>query len=109
MKLYLDDDSAGALLVRLLIKAGHDVLIPADAGLTGDDDPVHLAHAIQADRVLLSHNHPDFWNLHNLIMISQGHHSGILIVRRDNDTHRDLKPRGIVRALGNLLAAGVSF
>ena len=42
-------------------------------------------------------------------MIAQGHHAGILIVRRDNDPHRDLKPRGMVRALRNLLAAGLTF
>jgi len=109
MNLYLDDDSAGALLARLLTQAGHDVQVPADVGLSGDDDPVHLAHAIQGQRIMLSHNYQDFRNLHNLIMIAQGHHPGILIVRRDNDPHRDLKPRGIVRAFRNLLAASVSF
>jgi len=109
MNLYLDDDSAGALLARLFAQAGHDVQVPADVGLSGDDDSIHLAHAIQGHRILLSHNHQDFRNLHNLIMIAQGHHPGILIVRRDNDPHRDLKPRGIVRAFRNLLAASASF
>jgi hypothetical protein len=109
MRLYLDDDSAGALLARLLRQTGHDVQIPADVGLVGDDDPVHLGHSIQDDRVLLSHNHRDFRNLHNLVMIAQGHHAGILIVRRDNDPQRDLKPGGIVRALRNLLGAGIPF
>ena len=51
MKLYLDDDSASALLARLLAQASHDVQVPADAGLSGDDDPVHLGHAIQDDRI----------------------------------------------------------
>jgi predicted nuclease of predicted toxin-antitoxin system len=88
MRLYLDDDSAGTLLTRLLAQAGHEVQAPADVGLSGDDDPVHLAHAIRQNRVLLSHNHRDFRNLHNLVMIAQGHHPGILIVRRDNDPHR---------------------
>jgi sugar phosphate isomerase/epimerase len=32
----------------------------------------------------------------------------MLIVRRDNDPKRDMKPHGIVRAIGNLLAAAVS-
>jgi predicted nuclease of predicted toxin-antitoxin system len=105
MRLYLDDDSAGALLVRLLRNAGHDVQIPLDTGLRGADDPVHFAHAIQEARVLLSHNHRDFRNLHNLIMLAGGHHPGVLIVRRDNDPHRDLKPKGIVRAVANLTAA----
>jgi hypothetical protein len=35
MNLYLDDDSAKASLVRLLRKAGHQVIIPADAQLAG--------------------------------------------------------------------------
>jgi hypothetical protein len=28
----------------LLAQAGHDVQVPADVGLSGDDDPVHLGH-----------------------------------------------------------------
>jgi len=107
MRLYLDDDSAWPLLVRLLRNAGHDVMIPADVGMSGVDDPVHLAWAVKDDRVLLSHNHDDFRNLHNLIVQVGGHYPGALVVRRDNDPKRDLKPRGIVRAIRNLLAAGV--
>jgi hypothetical protein len=36
----------------------------------------------------------------------QGHHPGILVVRKDNDPTRDLKAAGIVRAIRNLEAAG---
>jgi hypothetical protein len=107
MRLYLDDDSAGHLLAHLLRQAGHDVQLPGDVGMAGKDDPVHLTHAIREDRTLLSRNHDDFLNLHNLLAQAQGHHAGILIVRRDHDPHRDLKPAGIVRAIRNLLAAGV--
>jgi predicted nuclease of predicted toxin-antitoxin system len=107
MRLYVDDDSAWPLLVHLLRNAGHDVVIPADVGMTGRDDAVHLAWAIKDDRVLLSHNHDDFRNLHNIILLVGGHYPGILIVRRDNDPKRDLRPSGIVRAIRNLLAAGV--
>jgi hypothetical protein len=53
MRLYLDDDSASALLARLLRGAGHDVETPKDAGLSGEDDSVHFTHAVQAARVLL--------------------------------------------------------
>jgi predicted nuclease of predicted toxin-antitoxin system len=109
MRLYLDDDSASALLASLLRQAGHDVQVPADVRISGDDDAVHLAHAVKENRVLLSHNHRDFRNLHNLIMVTQGHHPGILIVRRDNDPKRDLKAHDIVRAIRNLLAAGVAL
>ena len=107
MMLYLDDDFAEALLVTLLRQAGHDVQIPADVGLVGEYDSVHLTHAIREDRALLSRNHDDFENLHDLIMQVQGHYPGLLIVRRDNDPARDLKPSGIVRALRKLLTASV--
>src|SRR5439155_2598756 len=93
MRLYLDDDTAFPLLARLLRQAGHDVELPADAGLAGKDDPVHLTHAIEVDRVCLSQNYRDFENLHNLVIRSGGHHPGIFMVRRDNDPRRDLSPR----------------
>ena len=107
MRLYPDDDSADALLVALLHQAGHDAQVPADVGMVGDFDSVHLTQAVREDRVLLSRNHDDFENLHDLVMQVQGHYPGVFIVRRDNDPGRDLKPAGIVRAIRNLLAAGI--
>jgi predicted nuclease of predicted toxin-antitoxin system len=107
MNLYLDDNAADAVLIALLRRAGHDVEIPAAAGLAGARDPVHLAHAVRQGRVILSWNYEDFEPLHDLVMVVQGHHPGIFIVRRDNDPRRDLKNPEIVRAIGNLLAAGV--
>jgi hypothetical protein len=86
---------------------GHDVRVPFEVGLAGDDDPVHVAQAIGEDRVLLTHNHHDFEDLHNLLMVAGGHHRGILVVRRDNNPKRDLDEKGIVRAIDKLLAAGV--
>ena len=88
-------------------QASHDVQVPTDAGLSGEDDAVHLTYAIKNGRVLLTGNHRDFLNLHNLLMQAAGHHPGILVVRRDNDPTRDLTPSGIVRAIRNLLAANV--
>jgi hypothetical protein len=108
MKLYLDDDSIDNLLIRLLRKAGHDVEIPADVGLSGREDPVHLRYCVRVGRVCLSRNHKDFDHLHELILETQGHHPGILIVRKDNDPRRDLDAHGIVRAIAKLLAAGVA-
>lgn len=107
MKLYLDDDSAAPLLARLLSQAGHDVQSPGDVGLSGEDDAVHLRHAARDGRAIITGNYRDFFNLHLLIVQLQGHHSGVLVVRRDNDPSRDLTPAGIVRALRNLLAANV--
>lgn len=107
MRLYLDDDTVNPLLIRLLRKAGHDVLLPADIGQVGSHDAIHLANAIRLDRAALTGNHKDFVPLHDLVMTARGHHAGILLVRRDNDRNRDLKPAGIVRAIGKLLAGGV--
>jgi predicted nuclease of predicted toxin-antitoxin system len=106
MKLYLDDDSVAAVLVALLRRDGHDVQLPMDAGLSGKDDPIHLAHAVLQNRVFLSHNYNDFKLLHDLVVAVQGHHPGILVVRKDNDPKRDLTMNGIVRALAKLVASG---
>jgi len=107
MRIYLDDDSAASLLARLLRQAGHDVQLPGDVILSGEDDAVHLTHAAKDDRVLLTGNHRDFLNLHNLVTQVNGHHPGIFVVRRDNDPKRDLTPSGIVRAIRNFLAANI--
>jgi hypothetical protein len=107
MKLYLDDDTASALLVRLLRAAGHQVLLPGDFGLAGAKDPAHLHRSILEQAVFVSHNYDDFKLLDDLVRDAQGHHAGILVVRKDNDPSRDLKPSGIVRAIRNLDAAGV--
>lgn len=106
MKIYLDDNITSGLLINLLHKAGHDVQIPSDVGLAGQDDAVHLAHAIRQSRVAVSEDYSDFQNLHDLITAAHGHHPGIFVVRKDNDPRRDLTPRGIVRAIANLIAAG---
>jgi predicted nuclease of predicted toxin-antitoxin system len=107
MRIYLDDNTASGLLVRLLQRAGHDVQVPTDVGLVGKDDSVHFTYAIDDNRVILSYDHEDFKNLHILVMRSGGHHPGVFVVRRDNDPTRDLKPAGMVRAISKLVAANV--
>jgi predicted nuclease of predicted toxin-antitoxin system len=108
MRLYLDEDTAAALLVQLLRQDGHDVETPAGTGLMGEWDPVQLTYAIKEDRVFLTRNYEDFEDLHNLVVdVGRGHHPGILVIRRDNSPRRNMAPRDIVRALRNLEAAGV--
>jgi hypothetical protein len=107
MRLYLDDDSANHVLVKLLRREGHDVLVPTDYNMSGAKDPSHLRRAVKEKAALLSHNYDDFKLLHDLLVEAQGHHSGILIVRKDNDPNRDMQPPHIVRAIRNLTAAGV--
>ena len=107
MKLNLDDDIASGQMVQTLRRAGHDVRTPADAGLMGAPDPVHFRRAVREGRTILSRNYDDFEDLHLLILEAQGHHAGVLVVRRDNDPRRNMKPPDVVRALRNLEMAGV--
>lgn len=107
MKLYLDDDLAAPLLARLLRNAGHDTTLPVDVGLSGKNDAVHLKHAALDARAIITANQEDFEDLHELVVALGGHHTGILIVCKENDLKRDLTNHGIVRAIRNLLAANV--
>jgi predicted nuclease of predicted toxin-antitoxin system len=84
MRLYLDDDSVRSVLIRRLAAEGHDVLIPSDAGIAGEEDATHLMCSIRTDRILVTHNHDDFELLHNLVVLAGGHHPGILVIRRDS-------------------------
>ena len=105
MKIYLDDDSTNPVIAQGLRKDGHEVVIPADVGLSGKKDGEHFMHAIQTGQVLLTHNHDDFEILHKLVLLVRGHHPGVLTARRDNDRRRDMKPQVVVKAVRRLAAA----
>ena len=104
MKIYLDDDSTGYLLQRQLIQAGYDLVLPVQVGLSGHSDPEHLTYAIDHQVPLLTGNHKDFRILHDLIQACGGHHPGILVIRKDNDS-RDMKPHHVVAALTKMVFA----
>jgi predicted nuclease of predicted toxin-antitoxin system len=105
MRIYLDEDIASVQLRSELHRAGHDVQVPHDVGLLGNDDPVHLAHAIRNDRELITGNHDDFGKLHDLILAAGGEHPGILIIRKDDDKRRDITPAQVARAIARLQAS----
>jgi Domain of unknown function (DUF5615) len=110
MRLYIDDDSVDASLLRRLRQDGHDVQIPADIGLAGSSDQVHLAHAIRDRRAFLTRNYRDFEGLHDLVVAAaQGHNGGILVVRSDNNPRNNMTTGDIARAVRNLENAGVSL
>ena len=48
MNLYLDDDVVSAVLIKLLRRTRHDVVTPADNGLSGSPDVRHLEFAIRS-------------------------------------------------------------
>ncbi len=107
MMLYLDDDMVAAALIQALRRAGHDVRTPANAGLAGAHDPVHLCRAIHEGRSLLARNYDDYEELHLLVGKAAGRHAGVLVVRHDGPGKRKMKPHDIVRALYKLETAGV--
>lgn len=107
MNLYLDDDTAERRLVMLLTNAGHVVIVPMRVHLSGASDARHFIYAMQQSPVLVTRNHDDFLDLHEVVRTAQGIHPGILIVRFDNDPTRDMTPRQIVAALSRLDAAGI--
>ena len=90
MNLYLDDDDPAA-------RCWH--IATADAR--------HLLYAVQSDLELVTKNHDDFEDLHDLVHGTNGEHPGILVVRSDNDASRDMKDQDVARAIVNLKLAGV--
>ena len=105
MRLYVDDDSVDPGLIRLLRRDGHDVQVPADVGLAGSSDQVHLAHAIRDLRAILTRNHRDFDGLHDLVVRcerpSRKHLGGS--IRQQSAEHHD--ERRVPRTSRDVLAA----
>lgn len=107
MNLYLDDDTADRRLVLRLSDAGHVVVVPGEVNLSGAPDTRHLIYAIRQSLVLMTRNHDDFLDLHEVVQVARGTHPGILIIRFENDPTRDMTPRQIATALANLATAAV--
>jgi predicted nuclease of predicted toxin-antitoxin system len=107
MHLYLDDDTADRRLVALLTHAVHVVVVPASVQLSGAPDTRHFIHAMRQALVLVTRNHDDFLDLHEVVQEAHGTHPGILIIRFDNDPRRDMTPRHSVTAIARLDSAGV--
>jgi predicted nuclease of predicted toxin-antitoxin system len=109
MRFYLDEDVASAHLEGVLANAGHDIEVPGTIGRLGASDVAQLTHSIRESRIVISRNHGDFEELHDLLMVAGGHHPGILVVRRENNPRRDLRPHDILRAIGRMEAASLVF
>src|SRR4051794_1402603 len=88
---------------------GHDVVLAGDVGLLSVTDARVLGWAVGQGRPVLTRDHEDFADLHDLVTAVGGHHPGILIVRFDNDPRHNLTERAITTALGNLEASGAAI
>lgn len=102
MRLYIDDDTCASVLVGLLRKAGHEVVIPADLGMAGRHDAEHLLRCVQEGRVFLTKNYTDFDPLHALLIGCAGTHTGIIVIRQEDDRRKNMTPKGIVTAIGKV-------
>ncbi len=109
MMLYLDDDSVARHLVGALRKAGHSVVLPRDAVLASAIDSRHMRHAVRNRLVLLTRNYAHFTALHELVLACGGRHSGILLIRFDNNPKTDMKVKDVLTAIRNLDRTGISL
>jgi hypothetical protein len=107
MRLYLDDDLDGNILISLLQHAGHAVVSPRVVGTRGVLDPAHLRYAADHDLVLLTANAKDFLALHVQWQQEGQEHSGMLLVYRENNPQRDMTFQEMVRAVSRLDLAGI--
>jgi predicted nuclease of predicted toxin-antitoxin system len=103
LKLLVDEDSQGKILVALLRKAGHDVLTVNTAGLRTASDSTIFNYAIAHKRTVLTHNCLDFTEIASTVLQQGKHHHGLLLVYKDNNTHKDMNASTIARAIRNLL------
>ena len=99
----MDEDSQDKILVRLLRRAGHDVITVNEVSLTGQQDPVVLDYARQTQRLLFTFNCDDFQALHD----ANPNHPGILVVYHNDDFSKDMGFKAIVRAIANLENANI--
>jgi predicted nuclease of predicted toxin-antitoxin system len=107
MKILLDENMSRRELAQRLLSAGHDVTLVVDEGLRSASDPRVFRQAIAQDRSILTMDYGDFTELHDLIVVAKGRHAGVLIVRGDNDSSRDMKDRAITLAIDRLEASGL--
>jgi hypothetical protein len=107
MNLYLDDDVVSAVLIKLLRRTRHDVVTPADNGLSGSPDVRHLEFAIRSNRPVLTRNHHDFRDLHQLLATASGTHWGIFVVCYENDSKRDMTDKQVAAAVTKIEKAGI--
>ncbi len=103
LRLLIDEDSLAKALVKMLRKAGHDVVTVNEAGFSGARDDLVFEYAIRSERILLTRNCDDFQALHQANL----NHPGILAIYQDDKRSKNLSRSEIVKAIANLETAGI--
>jgi predicted nuclease of predicted toxin-antitoxin system len=98
LQLYLDDCAYSHNLAACLREAGHTVVTPADAEISGADDDRHFEYAVLHELIVVTQNPADFEALHK----NHPNHPGVIAICLDNDIERDMSDAEIVEALHRL-------
>lgn len=109
MEFYLDDCADANDLVLLLRQAGHAVRTPRTEQTRGVDDAVHLAYAAARGLTLVTKNPKDFRDLHQEWQALGRPHYGLLLIYEENIRGKDMEAADIVRAIGRVLASGLTI
>ena len=107
MRLLLDENMSDRRLAARLRAQGHDPVLATDVGLVSATDARVFIWGITQALPVLTRDSEDFEDLHDLIMAAGGRHSGVLVIRFDNDARHNLTDRGIATALSKLESSGV--
>jgi predicted nuclease of predicted toxin-antitoxin system len=107
MRFLIDENMSSPVLATRLQAQRHDPVLARDVGMLSVADARVLTFAITQALPVLTRDSEDFEDLHDLVMAAGGHHSGILIVRFDNDPRHNLTDRVIATAISKLETSGV--
>ncbi len=103
LRLLIDEDTQGKILVQFLRASGHNVVTVNEVALMGQDDSVVLDFARTDNRVLLTRNCRDYQLLH----LANQEHPGILCIYHERDYTKDMSVKDIVRAIANIEATNI--
>lgn len=82
IRLYCDEDTMDADLVRALRVRGVNVTTALDQGMIRQHDSDHLEHSSSQERALYSFNVGDYNKLHTDYLSQGKRHSGIIVARQ---------------------------
>jgi predicted nuclease of predicted toxin-antitoxin system len=94
----VDEDSQARAQLNPLRADGHDVVAIGELKKNGTPDPEVFDLAQSLERVLLTHNAEDFYELH----LERPGHQGIIAVYRDADPRKNTNHARIAAAIRRL-------
>jgi predicted nuclease of predicted toxin-antitoxin system len=103
LRILVDEDSQARAQLKILRSGKHDVVAIAELEKNGAPDPEVFDLAQSLERVLLTHNAEDFYELHRM----RPNHWGIMAVYRDADPRKNMTHAQIAAAIRRLETSGI--